>query len=73
MAGQLLARQEQLPKSEGNIAYTIDDKPALDMLMKYLGVEIKLDDHTEIVPFQNSWYYPLLLERENGDTVIRTR
>lgn len=59
-------------KSEGNIVYTIDDQPALDMLMKYLGVEIKLDDHTEIVPFQNSWYYPLLLERENGDTVIRT-
>ena len=28
-------------KSEGNIVYTIDDKPALDMLMNYLGVEIK--------------------------------
>jgi len=59
-------------KSEGNIVYTIDDKPALDMFNKYLGVEVKLDDSKDIVPFQNSWYYPLQLERENGDTVIRT-
>jgi hypothetical protein len=59
-------------KSEGNIVYTIDDNPALDMFNKYLGVEVKLDDSKDIVPFQNSWYYPLQLERENGDTVIRT-
>lgn len=58
-------------KSEGNIVYTIDDKPALDMLMKYLGVDVKLDDDKEIVTFLNSWYYPLQLERENGDAVIR--
>lgn len=59
-------------KSEGNIVYTIDDKPALDMLMKYLGVEIKLEDNKEIVTFLSSWYYPLQLERENADPVIRT-
>jgi len=58
-------------KSEGNIVYTIDDKPALDMLIKYLGVEVKLDENKEIVPFLNSWYYPLQLERKNGDAVIR--
>lgn len=58
-------------KSKGNIVYTIDDKPALDMLMKYLGVDVKLDQNKEIVTFLNSWYYPLQLERENGDAVIR--
>ena len=58
-------------KSEGNIVYTIDDKPALDMLMKYLGVDVKQDENKGIVTFQNAWYYPLQLERENGDTVIR--
>ena len=59
-------------KSEGNIVYTIDDKPALDMLMNYLGVEIKQDGNKEIVTFLSSWYYPLQLERENVDPVIRT-
>ncbi len=59
-------------KSEGNTVYTIDDKPALDMLMNYLGVEIKQDDNKEVVTFLSSWYYPLQVERENVDPVIRT-
>ena len=59
-------------KSEGNTVYSIDDKPALDMLMNYLGVEIKQEDNKEIVTFLNSWYYPLQVERENADPVIRT-
>jgi len=59
-------------KSEGNTVYTIDDKPALDMLMNYLGVEIKQDGNKEIVTFLSSWYYPLQVERENVDPVIRT-
>ncbi|RZK00321.1 MAG: hypothetical protein EOO46_21155 [Flavobacterium sp.] len=59
-------------KSEGNIVYTIDDKPALDMLMNYLGVEIKKEGNKDIVTFLSSWYYPLQVERENVDPVIRT-
>ena len=59
-------------KSEGNTVYTIDDKPALDTLMNYLGVEIKKDGDKEIVTFLSSWYYPLELERKNADPVIRT-
>ena len=42
------------------------------MLMNYLGVEIKQEVNTEIVTFLNSWYYPLQVERENADPVIRT-
>ena len=59
-------------KSEGNVVYTIDDKPALDMLVNFLGVEIKEDDNKEVVTFLSSWYYPLQVERENSDPVIRT-
>ena len=59
-------------KSEGNIVYTIDDKPALDTLMNYLGVEIKQEGNKDIVTFLSSWYYPLQVERENVDPVIRT-
>lgn len=59
-------------KSEGNTVYTIDDKPALDTLLNYLGVEIKQDGNREIVTFLSSWYYPLQVERENADPVIRT-
>lgn len=66
-----IGTSKTVTKSEGNIVYTIDDKPALDMLMKYLGVELTMDEDKEIVSFLNSWYYPLQLERDNGDAVIR--
>ncbi len=59
-------------KSEGNIVFTLDDKPALDMLMNYLGVEIKPEGDNEIVRFLSSWYYPLQLERDDADPIIRT-
>jgi hypothetical protein len=69
---QAIGTTKTVTKSEGNIVYTIDDKPALDMLMNYLGVEIKQDGNREIVTFLSSWYYPLQVERENFDPVIRT-
>ncbi len=69
---QALGTTKTVTKSEGNIVYTLDDKPALDMLLNYLGVELKLDGDKEIVTFLSSWYYPLQVERENVDPVIRT-
>jgi len=58
-------------KSSGNIVYTIDDKPALDMVMKYLGVDIDLDSGKDVVTHIGA-YYPLQLERENVAPVMRT-
>ncbi|RYY71879.1 MAG: hypothetical protein EOO13_01515 [Chitinophagaceae bacterium] len=69
---QAIGTTKTVTKSEGNIVYTINDKPALDMLMNFLGVAIKEEDNKEIVTFLSSWYYPLQVERENVDPVIRT-
>jgi hypothetical protein len=69
---QAIGTTKTVTKSEGNIVYTLDDKPALDMLLNYLGVELKLDGDNDIVTFLSSWYYPLQVERENIDPVIRT-
>lgn len=59
-------------KSEGSIVYTIDDKPALDTLLNYLGVEIKQEGYKDIVTFLSSWYYPLQVEQEGVEPLIRT-
>ncbi len=56
---------KKVTKSEGNTVYTIDDKPALDMLMNYLGVEIKKEEKKEMVTFLSSWNYPLQVKRKN--------
>lgn len=69
---QAIGTTKTVTKSDGNVVYTIDDKPALDMLMNYLGVEINPDENKDIVTFLSSWYYPLQVERENVDPVIRT-
>ncbi len=67
-----IGTSKTVTKSEGSTVFTIDDKPALDILMNYLGVDIKEDVETDITTFLSSWYYPLELERENADPVIRT-
>lgn len=60
-----------ITKSEGNIIYTIDNKPALDMIIKYLGVEYDFTTGKEIVT-QIGAYYPLQMEREGVAPVMRT-
>ena len=57
-------------KSEGNVVYTIDDKPALDLVTKYLG--LKLDDQFNNTVFNLGAYYPLQLERDGAPAVMRT-
>ena len=60
-----------ITKSVGNIVYTIDDQPALDMIIKYLGVEYEFLPGKEIVT-QIGAYYPLQMEREGVAPVMRT-
>ena len=62
---------KKVTKSIGNIVYTIDDKPALDLVIKYLGLDIDLDPGTDILTNIGA-YYPLQLERENAPPVMRT-
>lgn len=59
-----------ITKSRGNIVYTIDDKPALDLVMKYLGLD--LDEQFNNTVFNLGAYYPLQLEREGAPAVMRT-
>lgn len=58
-------------KSKGNVVYTIDNKPALDMIIKYLGVDYDFETDKEIVT-QIGAYYPLQMERDNVAPVMRT-
>jgi hypothetical protein len=58
-------------RSSGNIVYTIDDQPALDLVIKYLGLNIDLDPGKDVVTNIGA-YYPLQLERENAPPVMRT-
>jgi hypothetical protein len=60
-----------ITKSEANILYTIDDKPALDLVMKYLGLSLDEQPMNNTV-FSLGAYYPLQLERDDAPAVMRT-
>mgnify|MGYP001240079624 CR=1 FL=1 len=60
-----------ITRSEGNIVYTIDDQPALDLVMKYLGLSLS-DEPMNNTVFSLGAYYPLQLEREHAPAVMRT-
>jgi hypothetical protein len=57
--------------SVGNIVYTIDDKPALDLVIKYLGLNLD-NEISESMVVNLGAYYPLQLEREDAPPVMRT-
>ena len=60
-----------ITKSSGNIVYTIDDQPALDLVIKYLGLNLD-NEISENMVVNLGAYYPLQLERENAPPVMRT-
>lgn len=56
---------KKITKAAGNVVYTIDDQPALEVYRRYLGVTGISSDHTLAAE------YPLQVEREGGFCVLR--
>ncbi len=60
-----------ITKSEGNIVYTIDEQPAIDLVLRYCGKgndELK----SEIDMLNIASYFQIQLERNNASPVMRT-
>ncbi len=62
--------EKTITKSAGNIVYTIDDEPAVDVFVKYFQFTESVDNTAEIIA-ANFAQYPLQLKKENGNTVLR--
>ena len=61
-----------ITKSKDNIVYTIDNQPALDLVIKYLGLTMDTESTASNTVVNLGAYYPLQLERENAPPVMRT-
>ncbi|PKA83107.1 hypothetical protein ATE92_1253 [Ulvibacter sp. MAR_2010_11] len=57
-------------KSEGNHVYTVDDIPVLDITAKYGGLENITPENTNLA-LEIAANFPLQLQREKGDPVMR--
>jgi hypothetical protein len=61
-----------ITKSKGNMLYTIDDQPAVDMYLRYLGKQgMAAVDGFNLME-DVSMHYPFLLAKEKGEPVPRT-
>ena len=57
-------------RSEGNHVYTVDDVPVLDITAKYGGIENVSPDNEGLL-LEIAANFPLQLQREKGDPVMR--
>ena len=62
--------EKTITKSVGNVVYSIDDEPAVDVFVKYFQFTESVDNTAEIIA-QNFAQYPLQLTKDNGNTVLR--
>ena len=61
-----------ITKSQGCWVYTIDNEPALDMIVKYMGISsLNKEVETEIV-LNIGANYPMQMELQDGSSVMRT-
>jgi hypothetical protein len=62
--------ERTVTKSVGNHVYTVDDIPVLDLTIKYGGLENVTPDNKDIL-VEIAANFPLQLQREKGDPVMR--
>lgn len=62
--------EKTVTKSEGNHVFTIDNVPALDITTKYGGLENLKPDNKDLL-MDLAANFPLQLQREKGDPVMR--
>lgn len=60
-----------ITRSDGNVVYTIDDQPVLDLVLRYCGRGMdELKQGNAILNIAS--YFQIQLERGNGSTIMRT-
>ena len=62
----------KVTKSEGNKIYSIDDKPAVEMYLKYLGMTNKNEEASFNIFKDLSIDFPFIAKRKDGETIIKS-
>jgi hypothetical protein len=69
---QPLGIARKITKSVGNMVYTIDDKPAAPLYLKYLGMTEKKEEESFDIFKDLSIQYPFIATREDGESIIKS-
>jgi hypothetical protein len=63
---------KSITNSEGLWIYTLDDQPALDLMIKYMGYKFQHENDSDIV-YDPSITSPVMLIREKGEPILRSQ
>ena len=61
--------ERTVTKSEGNHVFTVDNVPALDITAQYGGIDLSPENKDSVMELATN--FPLQLQRETGDPVMR--
>lgn len=67
-----LGLSRKVTKSIGNKIYSIDGQPAVEMYLKYLGMEKKNGDENFDLFKDLSIHFPFIARRKDGETIIKS-
>ncbi|MFN4253682.1 MAG: FIST signal transduction protein [Saprospiraceae bacterium] len=67
---EAIGAENLITKAEGNVVHTINDQPALDVMLRHFGFFGNVAQKGETLRTLNI-QYPFQLTRESGDTVLR--
>ncbi len=68
-----LGISRKVTHAKGNLLYSIDDKPAVEMYLKYLGKGDKVGDQEFNLLDELTFNFPFIVERdESGETLIKS-
>jgi len=65
-----LGISRKVTKSKGKLLYSIDNKPAVDMYLKYLGKSEKAEDRDFNLLDELSFNYPFIVQRGDSDEIL---
>ncbi len=60
-----------ITKSDGWWIHTIDDEPALDLVARYMGINLEKKESISPIPPEYTTTYPMVMHRKKGDPIIR--
>lgn len=62
----------KVTKSKGNLLYSIDDKPAVEMYLKYLGKEGDRNNKNFNMLEELAFSFPFIVDRGDGETLVKS-
>jgi hypothetical protein len=60
-----------ITKAEGWWIHTIDNQPALDLVARYMGINLDKQEGISPIPPEFTSSYPMILHRKKGEPIIR--